>query len=226
MKQDSIWDHFQNEGVHSFDGAYPRLNFLITKISSGQKVLNIGVGSGELEKLAVEKGIDIYCLDPSSRSIEKIKEELDLGEHAQTGYSQSIPFDNNFFDVVVMSEVLEHLENETLDQTLAEVSRVIRIDGRFLGTVPASEDLSESMVVCPHCDEQFHRWGHVQSFDSNSLMALLQHEFPKTHIETRLFVSWKTLNWKGKFAAFFKLIFSKLGIHGQNENLYFEARKS
>ncbi len=225
MKQESIWEHFQNEDIQSFDGAYPRLNFLIDKISSGQRMLNIGVGSGELERLAIGKEIDVYSLDPGLRSIEKIREELGLGDHAQAGYSQSIPFENDFFDVVVMTEVLEHLDDEILDQTLSEVKRVLKSDGRFIGTVPAAENLSDSLIVCPHCSEKFHRWGHVQSFDEKRLSSLLEKRaFSDISVKSQLFISWKRLNFKGKLVSGIKLILWFTGIHGSGENLYFSAR--
>ncbi len=32
MDQGAIWEHFQNEGVTSFDEAGPRLEFLIARI--------------------------------------------------------------------------------------------------------------------------------------------------------------------------------------------------
>lgn len=225
MKQDSIWDHFQNEDIHSFDGAYPRLNYFINRLNSGERVLNIGVGSGELEKLAVSKAIDIYCLDPNERSIEKIKKELKLGDRAQTGYSQALPFENDYFDVVIMTEVLEHLDDTILDQTLSEVRRVLKPNGRFTGTVPAFEDLSESLVVCPHCHEKFHRWGHVQSFDESKLITLFgETMFSAVTVESRLFVPWKILNMKGKVISFIKLLLWTAGIHGSGENLYFDVR--
>jgi predicted SAM-dependent methyltransferase len=64
------------------------------------------------------------------------------------------------FDVAIMSEVLEHLGERELVDSLGEVQRVLRPGGRFIGTVPARENLSAAMVVCSHCAERFHRWRH------------------------------------------------------------------
>ena len=155
MDQSKIWDYFQNNHVmqDAFAGAFPRYEFIAKKISSGMKVLNIGVGRGGLEDILIRKGVEVSCLDPSEVSIANIRLMHKLGDRARVGYSQSIPFPNNEFDVVVMSEVLEHLPDEILESTLCEVWRVIKFDGRFISTVPAHENLLDGHTVCPNCEE-------------------------------------------------------------------------
>ena len=83
MSQDVIWEHFQNEGVSAFSGSLPRLEFLVRRVKSGERALNIGVGAGQLETLAKAKGINIWALDPSERSIDGLRKRLDLGEKAR-----------------------------------------------------------------------------------------------------------------------------------------------
>ena len=135
MNQDAIWDYFQNEGVASFDSSEARLSYLVKKIAPGSRVLNIGVGSGVFERLGLARGIDIHCIDPSKRTIESLKEKLGIGEKARVGYSQEIPFGDHFFDVVVMSEVLEHLTDDVLVGTIAEVHRVLAAPPRGGGGI-------------------------------------------------------------------------------------------
>lgn len=224
MEQDKIWEAFQNdESLVDRFIAQKRLEAIGESIPRGSKVLNIGVGNGYLEKLLAEKGAVVYCLDPSSSSIEKIRERLDLGERAQAGYSQSIPFSDGLFDFVIMSEVLEHLDDTVLAETLADVRRVLSSGGRFLGTVPADENLQEGIVVCPCCGEQFHRWGHVQSFSQTRLSQLFSVHFKNIRIHRKTFVDMKMLNWKGKMIGAMKMLQASLGIKGGNQNLYFDA---
>ncbi len=45
-----------------------------------------------------------------------------------------LPFENDVFDIVLMTEVLEHVEN--VDITLREINRVLKIGGLILVTVP------------------------------------------------------------------------------------------
>ena len=157
VDQGKIWEHFQNEGIDSFSQSRGRLEFLVRRLAPGLRVLNIGVGNGTFEALSLRKGLDVWSLDPSERAIARLRQELALGEKAQVGFSQNIPFPDEHFDAVIMSEVLEHLDDLVLEATLSEIHRVLRRDGMFLGTVPARENLADSHVVCPHCAHQFHR---------------------------------------------------------------------
>ena len=79
--------------------------------------------------------------------------------------------------------------------------------------------------MCPCCGKKFHRWGHEQSFDAQKLRAILSEFFNVTHIIERPFIPWRTLNWKGKTISAMKSVLWRMGSHGSNENIFFEAIK-
>jgi ubiquinone/menaquinone biosynthesis C-methylase UbiE len=192
MQQDKIWDYYQNEGLKKGVFSDARQRFMMQYLASGNSVLNIGVGAGVLEKLALQKSIDIYSLDPSSKTIEQIQTKLGLGSNAQTGYAQNIPFTDNKFDAVVMSEVLEHLTDEELDAALREVFRVLKANGVLLISTPYDESLESQNIICPKCGMIFHRWGHVQSFDKSRMRDILSSKgFLLNKIFITSFVDWK-----------------------------------
>jgi SAM-dependent methyltransferase len=226
-EQQRIWEYFQNEGVDSFAQSRGRLEFLVRRLRPGVRALNIGVGNGALEKMAAGKGVDIWCLDPSERAIENLRRDLRLGEKAQTGFCQAMPFPDGHFDVVVMSEVLEHLDDDVLDATLAEVKRVLRPEGRFIGTVPASEKLDDSVVVCPHCGIRFHRWGHKRSFSVDSLTVILKQYFLVDSACEQFFIDWEAVSLWRKLQGLIKKFLSWRGIgtYGICRNIYFSAQK-
>ena len=217
--QEKIWEHFQNEGLESFSQSRGRLEFLVRYLSSATRVLNIGVGNGVLESLAVIKGVDIWSLDPSERSIERLRQLLGVGEKAQVGYSQAMPFADSHFDAVVMSEVLE--------ATLDEVHRVLKVGGVFIGTVPARENLAESLVVCPDCGLQFHRWGHRSSFDIDRLSTILATRFSVDKVSERFFIDWESVGWWRKLQGLIKKFLSWRGVgtYGICRNIFFSAQK-
>lgn len=225
--QQKIWDHFQNEGVESFSQSQGRLEFLVRRLRPSTRVLNIGVGNGALESMAASKGVDIWSLDPSSRAIANLRKELNIGERAQVGFCQSMPFPDGHFDVVVMSEVLEHLDEDIFRATLAEVRRVLRDGGRFIGTVPAREKLESSLVICPHCGVQFHRWGHKQSFDVDRLSNALRIHFLIDSVIERFFIDWESVGLWRKFQGLIKKFLSWRGIgtYGISRNIYFSVQK-
>ncbi len=227
MNQEKIWEAFQND-ESLVDLGFParrRFKFLAGKIPKGSDVLNIGVGNGYLEKLLVQKGVIVSCLDPSDAAINKIREQLELGDRAKSGYSQAIPFSDASFDFVIMSEVLEHLDDDITEKTLKEVKRVLKDKGLFIGTVPADENLKSGFVVCPKCGDVFHRWGHVKSFSEDSLSNILAREFTDVTVRRFVLSDFNQLNWKGKITAVLKELQAFLNLKGSVQNLFFSARK-
>lgn len=226
MDQTKIWDHFQNDDEIGdvFINAFPRYEFIAQQIASGMSVLNIGVGRGGLENILLKKGAVVSSLDPSESAIDRLRKQYELGERAQVGFSQSIPFPDGQFDVVVMSEVLEHLSNDVLNSTLVEVRRVLKPDGYFIGTVPANENLLDNRAVCPHCGGSFHRWGHVQSFSPMRLRELLlANNFAVRRNETRAFPDWRRSGWNNLIKSLIRYVLGRAGSPIASPNIYFEA---
>src|SRR6266566_6868919 len=211
--QDLIWDYYQNESPETFDVSRTRINHLIRRLDPRSKVLNIGCGTGIFERAALNRGIDIYSLDPSERSIGHLREALHLGDKAKVGYIQQLPFSDSYFDVVVVSEVLEHLTAAVTKSGLEEIRRVLKPGGRILGTVPSREDFRAQMAVCPSCGKKFHRWGHEQRFDPETMECLLGNHFSGVRVVERPIIPWSILNWKGKYVGMVQTLLWKLGNH-------------
>ncbi len=123
-----------------------------------------------------------------------------------------------------MSEVLEHLDDEVIKKTLAEIKRTLKSNGKFIGTVPADENIREAVVVCPNCGEHFHRWGHVQSFSKERLLNVLSLSFDDTSVQRKLFSDFSQLNWKGKILAALKGFQVPLNLKGSTQNFFFIAK--
>lgn len=227
MGQDNIWNHFQNQAV--FDGfvsSMPRYRFIAKYADRGSKVLNIGVGRGGLERILLEKGVDVFSLDPSDASIEGIRVLLNSENRAKVGYSQNIPYPDNLFDLVIMTEVLEHLEDGVLSATLSEVRRVLRPGGAFVGTVPANENLAANEAICPGCKGVFHRWGHVQSFSAEGFEKLLKkYEFIKIEVELRAFPDWSRRSVGGFIKSAIRYVLGRFGAGISQPNIFFLANK-
>lgn len=225
--QQSVWAYFQNEGVVSFVGCRGRQEFLVRRLRAGVKVLNIGVGNACFERLAANKGVDVWTLDPDEQAILKLQQFHKSAERAKVGVCQEMPFPDSFFDFVVMSEVLEHLDDFSFHQTLSEVKRVLVEKGRFIGTVPARENLIDSITVCPKCGDVFHRWGHKQSFDVCSLSVELEKYFLIKNISEYFFIEWNSVNLLKKMMGVFKKILSRynIGVYGKGRNIFFDVQK-
>ena len=225
-KQDNLWLHYQTQATVVFDLSYTRLRFLAERCTPGTRVLNIGVGSGYLEKLLVARGVFVYSLDPIDESIATLQAELDMGDRAKQGYGSNIPFEDGYFDKVIMTEVLEHIPDDTLHATLDEVRRVLKPGAEFTGTVPYQEDFNSNEVFCPNCQSQFHRWGHFQRFDVASLGGLLkQHSFLVKRIYPRTFPDFRRPGLRQFARSVFGYVLGRMGEPVVGPILYFIAKK-
>jgi len=232
MNQEKCWDYFQTEGIDSFDQSYARHQYMARRLGSLAKrlpatrlrVLNVGVGNGLFEELCIKAGHEVWSLDPSEKAVRLLEKKIPI--HAVIGRVQDDLLPENSFSVVNMSEVLEHFTDSELEEALKSVYRLLVSGGLFVGTVPYQEKLRDNIVVCPHCGETFHRWGHHQSFTTQRLSQLLQQYFPAVNTSVRPFVAWSKLNWKGKVLGGLQRLLAFVGVHGHNESIVFHARKA
>lgn len=106
-------------------------NRFISNSSRKGSILDIGCGSQPFFLLNTKFG-NKYGIDPFSRGkvdgiiIKKINVETD-----------SIPFKDNSFKVIVMLAVFEHINEDRLSFVLSEIKRTLVKDGVFIMTTPA-----------------------------------------------------------------------------------------
>lgn len=97
------------------------------------KLLDAGCGEGFISDLLYHEvdNIEITGLEFTEEALE-IAKSMNNGVHFMQGDIYNMPFADKYFDVVLCTEVLEHLENP--DAALKEISRVAR--NAVLLTVP------------------------------------------------------------------------------------------
>ncbi|MFC1915613.1 class I SAM-dependent methyltransferase [Chloroflexota bacterium] len=95
------------------------------------KILDVGCGTGmAAEKL--RKFGDVYGVDLSPKSIKELKENRRCDD-ACVSMAEKLPFKSNIFDVVVCTELIEHLLDPSA--ALAGMNYVLKPDGcLFLST--------------------------------------------------------------------------------------------
>lgn len=225
----NIWKHYQNQDAASFDGAKPRLDHLLGRIrrlhagGDPPRVLNIGAGSGYLERSARERGWYIASLDLDQQTVERLRGE---GIEAWCGSMEDMPLESAGLDFVVASEVLEHLDDGQRAAGIREVHRVLKQGGCFLGTVPYREKLDQGMVACPSCGEVFHRWGHQASFGPERMAAELGRSFPRVRTRVTAYLSFADRHPKALFSTFARYGLALLRVPISSTSLMFMAFKA
>lgn len=226
--QRAIWSYFQNRQPEIFQAARARLDFLVREINKRHRgrsvaVLDIGIGDGYFERAARAHGWTVYALDPDADSCRHLTASDIL---ACVGSIGAIPLAGASLDVVVASEVLEHLSHRQRESGLSEIARVLRPGGWFLGTVPYKEDLSLGQAVCPRCGQSFHRWGHQHSFDKTDIRDALVPWFEVDAIRRTAFVTFRSGGLRGVVKSLARLALAKCGEPIAVPSLYWRARRN
>lgn len=102
----------------------------LTKDYSG-RYLDLGAGQGRLTQQLIEQGhTDIYACD---KNPEYFKVKGLICSRCDLNF-ESLPYDAGFFDTVICTEVIEHLENPR--HLLRQIHMVLKTEGRLIITMP------------------------------------------------------------------------------------------
>ncbi|MEE9612943.1 MAG: class I SAM-dependent methyltransferase [Desulfatiglandales bacterium] len=88
----------------------------------GERVLDIGCGAGDHLLFFSKLGLDISGIDASPYMISKARERLGRRCFLKTGNAEDLPFEDNEFDLAVLINTLEFLDDPL--QALREAGRV------------------------------------------------------------------------------------------------------
>lgn len=167
---------------------YPALAEAITKYmaepentSEKQRLLDVGVGHGRVFRYVQAKGV-ADRIEWHGIDIRRLPhEEVAGSKHYRielANVEEGLPYDDNFFDVIVAEQILEHLYRP--DLAVAEIYRVAKPNALIIIGVP----------VFPGPIPRLRNWyirkfpkhfeksgsGHLQTFSLTSIRSLLLRE--------------------------------------------------
>jgi SAM-dependent methyltransferase len=119
-----------------------RLSDVISMPLENKTILEIGSGYGMVLALARKKfGAFSYGLEPSEQFVGSYEtgmsllEEMGVAEKiVRQGFAESIPYENEYFDIVYSSNVLEHVKD--LSRAFEESIRVVKRGGFIVAVIP------------------------------------------------------------------------------------------
>lgn len=166
-------------------------------------ILDFSCGRGDIIAACLplmQNGQEIYATDFSNTYVEHVAERFKSEQQFKGSVltqSLPVPYPDGFFDVIIATEVIEHLLDYELDGMLAECLRLLKPGGKVFFTTPNNEDYDAAKMMCPECGCTFHRWQHVRVWTASTLTARLEKAGFKTH--TIKAVAWQ--RWLGKLRS-------------------------
>ncbi|GBO51697.1 SAM-dependent methyltransferase [Pseudanabaena sp. lw0831] len=209
--------------------------FDIAKAWMKGDVLDLGAGNGISSYAFAIAGCKVTALEPNpsdivgAGAITKLAKESNLDIKVIQSFGESLPFDDNSFDIVYGRQVLHHADN--LPKLCQEAARVLRPKGLFIATrehvISQTQDLEIFLQSHPlhqlyggenafllkqyyHAISQagltLHAsYGHYQSVINYAPITKSQHQ---TNIANKLkkYVGSQLANWLSSQPNFMKLV--------------------
>jgi SAM-dependent methyltransferase len=157
------------------------VDFTRFPIAAGEQVLDLGCGFGRHAFEAYRRGAHVVAVDRSLDEVAQVtamfkamavEGEAPAGTAARAVRADllALPFPDASFDVVMASEVLEHIPGD--EMAMAEIARVVRPGGRVAVTVPRFWPER----VCWALSNDYHdvAGGHVRIYRGDVLAERLQ----------------------------------------------------
>ncbi len=157
-----------------------RSSFLLKELRPGDRVLDVGCGTGEFTARMAQAGARAIGVDVAEAALERARARHPELDFRLVPFDGPLPFEDNSFEVVWAGEVIEHVADTA--RWLSEVRRVLAPGGRLLISTPSHGRL----VVALHGVETFSDplGDHLHLYTRRSLEALLR-EFAFGEIQVR-----------------------------------------
>ena len=120
-----------------------RVEMCLAECSGGERVLEIGFGSGATFLNLAEKYREIHGLDLTA-SVDEVKRVFDArGIHTdlRNGSVLRMPYPDEMFDTVLLISILEHLKPHEQELAFREIWRVLKPGGQVVYGVPIERPL-------------------------------------------------------------------------------------
>lgn len=149
-----------------------RLQVIVDRLGlrAGMRLLDLGCGSGWLSELCSGRKAHIVACDLAPSGVTAARRRFPLAADYVASDVYAVGLRSDSCDAIVLSEVVEHLED--VGAGLTEAARLLRPGGRLIVTVPYRETILQHL--CIHCNQLTPANAHLHRFDHASLEQALR----------------------------------------------------
>lgn len=113
---------------------------MLSLANPAERVLDFGAGSGIFMRSLSKNFSEAYCIDLRTQPLEYVKKRFNLTNVTITkSCGATLPYEDDFFDIVFAADVLEHFVSRT--EILKEFKRVLKPDGYLIISGPTENFL-------------------------------------------------------------------------------------
>ena len=146
-----------------------RLHFLLGEVRPGDRVLDVGCGTGDFTAAMARAGADAIGVDVAEAALRRARSRHPGVEFRLVPLDGPLPFEDGSFELVWASEVIEHVADTA--RWLSEVRRVLAPGGRLLVTTPSHGRLRVAVGGVERFSEPL--GDHLHLYTKRSLGSLL-----------------------------------------------------
>lgn len=118
-----------------------RVELALGECTGGERVLEIGFGTGLAFPNLHDTYKEIHGIDLTADidAVKSVFEPMGIPLFLNKGDVLKMPYEDNFFDTVLLVSILEHLKPIELEQAFVEVRRVLKPGGQMVYGTPVEK---------------------------------------------------------------------------------------
>jgi len=137
--QKDAWDDLYKAQPRQWKG--PVRNETPFPFAKGDKILDVGCGNGKTSTSLIESGHSVVGIDISEAAVKICRELYGDKMGAVCASADSLPFEDDNFDGIVMFHVLEHLTGDERKAAVKEARRVLKTNGKIFVRAFSTDDM-------------------------------------------------------------------------------------
>ena len=117
-----------------------RVELCLSELTGGDKILEVGFGSGVTFLSLTDNYREIHGLDLNAdvSAVSNVFEKLNIRTFLKNGDALKMPYPDDYFDSVLLISILEHLKPGLQEDVFKEIKRVLKKGGQVVYGVPVS----------------------------------------------------------------------------------------
>ncbi len=137
----------------------------IKSFKKNGNLLDVGCAFGTLLRVAQKEGFEPYGIDLNQTAVQRARK---FSKNVKCGTLENAKYEDSYFDIVVMSDVIEHLHD--LHVTIKEINRILKKNGILYIVTPNTNSLSRKILRSkwPH-----YKTEHLCYFNQSNIRKLL-----------------------------------------------------